>query len=535
MKLPGQNNMPVQSLGRERAPSIAGEMSLVSAVTDQVDQYQQRKAQHQQALADAAMATWDGDFKKKYDGVDAIEVDSLPRHLQKDYAGKTSVPAFEVRARLYEEESSQRLNEIAETIDGKFIREQWLLSKQEALAGHIAARHEASTKEQVAYYEKESIAAAQEALDDQNYSVAMHLINSSTLDGVEKKERITEIERRRELDLVNDTVREGSIEELRELHQLYASDYDGPLDSSQALTAKRALEGRLSHLVEVERKLEIGRKAEDYVNKALADPTLPAGVQNELIDGIKDDAVKQEARKRIKARREELKRVAEEEQAAAESDFLEQFRKQPWALDPAAAPTLAAEKEARQYREQWASGKSATTDWKHYRSLRQKVINGESVNLDLHLTRLADTEFKELVNLQQAGPGSTLAKAAMTVDQDIDSRLREMGFYPENMNNNTASGKRAAAMYRVFETELSIAEEQKGSDLTARERRELFDQIQIMEATREPSSILGFEFGGGQVTIDDIPDSEMPDIIEAVRAAGLEPTTANILEIYAGQ
>lgn len=536
MKLPvGGQRVAVQSLGRERAASTAGAVALADSVAGVVDDYQERKAKHQVSLADARLATWDSDFRKRYDGLDQIQISDLPKHLQKEYASESAVPAFEVRARLYEEELQAALNETADTISNKSVRDEWHMGKQVAAQSRIASRYEERNRQQVDYYNKEALAAADEAVREGHYPIAIHMIESSSLDKVAKDEAKLKVNQAQEQNLVDETLRAGTTDEVRQLHQLYASkDYDGPFDPAMALQAKRALSARLGHLTEVERKQEVGIKAEGAVRQALADPDMPASEQNAMIDAIKDDDIRQEARTRIKARRAEAKRVSELEKAQSESSFLERFRANPDISMIAEAPTYEAEKEARSFYSNHASGKASVTDWTHYRKLRRDVLDGKNVNLDLHHSKLGNTELKELIKLQQAGPDSPMSKAALTVDQDIDARLQEMGYATNEITKGSTRGKRASSMYRVFDTELAIAQEQKGEELSARERRELFDQVQI-QTSANPEAVfefMGIKFGDEDLSLDDIPEDEIPKIIIELRKMGVEPTAANVRQVY---
>jgi hypothetical protein len=524
MKLPsGGQNLGVQSLGRESGDSTArGKLELVNAVVGQVDAYQERKSRHQTALADARIATWDSDFRRKYDGLDHIEVADLPKAMQKEYASETRVPAFEVRARLYEEGLQEAMNDASETISDERVRGEWYIGKQAAASSKVAERYIQRDEQQIDFYKKEAISAADEAVDEGHYAVARHLIQSSELDSVEKKDRIRLIDGAEEQSMVNDTLRTGSIDDVRELHQLYASKkYDGAFDSAQALQAKNALKTRLEFLTDAEKKAEIGNKAEEFVKKAMADNTISASERQAIIDGIKDDDVRQEARRRFTAAKAAEKRAEAEELKEKQDAYLESFRDFPDPERFAAAPDIQSENEARRYYNQIVSGKKKVTDLNVYQDLRQKILDGKDVNLSLSMSKLTDTDYKELVRLQQADDDEM--KSAQSLNAEINSVMIEMGM---NLKSGTKITEEQNRIYYLINSELQIEAALRDKPLTWQERQAVYDRLQ-MEFVKEKDLWFDEEFGLEDV-VKDIPTARIREIQAALRAGGYEVNAANI-------
>lgn len=527
MRLPvGNQNLGVQSLGRESGETAArGKIEMANAITGQIDAYQERKTRHQTALADARIATAEADVRRKYDGLDHIEVADLPKSLQKEYASETRVPAFEVRARLYEEEMGAALNDAAELIGNKNARSEWQLGKRSVISSKVAERYIERDQQQIDFYKKEAVAAAKEAVDDGHYEVARHLIQESELDSVEREEALKNIGIAQEQSLVDDTLRTGTIEDVQELHQVYASKkYDGEFDSNQALQAKQKLKTRLEFLKNERDKREIGEKAEGFVNKALADEEMSATEQLAIIDGIKDDEVRQEARRRYQARKAAIKAAELEEKTNKQNSYLESYRENP-TDDFSGAPDLASEQEARRHLNLVTTGQKKETDLKLYQKLRQDILDGKKVNLELHMSQFTDTDYKELVRLTQAD--SDQMKSAQSLDGEIKSVMTEMGV---SVQSTAKASEEQTRIYYLINSELQYEAAAKGGELNFEERQKVYDRIQL-RYVKESSWWFPSEEGIEDV-VQDIPLPELRAIQAGLRARSVPVTAETIRSVY---
>jgi len=533
MKLTGAQSGSVQSLGRESGVSSStGKANLALAIADEVDVYQQRKAKHQSSLSDAALVTWDSDFKKKYDGQERINVADLPKAMQNEYATETDVPAFEVRATLYEQQLGEFLATQSETISNKRTRDEWLLNKKSVGSQHIAQRYVNRDNEQREYYNKEAVQAATEAADNDQYPTAIALINNSDLDGVEKKKLVHGIEKQQESNLVDDMILSKDIEGLKKMSaMLSSSDYDGPFkDEAERLTLKNKIKSNIATFRNEFEKYEVWGKAQGKVHTIVNSGKTRT---EQLADAraIKNEQTAKETVRQLKLRHAEEDAADAKELKTKKEDWWEKMKATPSDELFSSAPDAATESAGRTWLAQRLKEGAIKTDLKAYHEVNSKILNGQFVELMDYQGKLSDSDFKKMSD-RLNNPESALTRSGMSVDREIKNRLFDMGISADAYTKNSAKGEAARAMYEVLNTEFALATEARGQTLTVRERTELFDRVTMATNKEKDSDYKLFTVAGDDIALKDIPEGELQELVEALRMSGRQVTAENIRRLY---
>jgi hypothetical protein len=531
MRLPGGNqNIGVQSLGREQLDDGSGraKAGLAAVVVEEVDQYQERKTRHQLSLSDAALVTKDSDFSKKYDGQEQIRVSDLPKVMQKEYASENTVPAFEVRAALYEREMGEFLNEQAERIGNEHARAEWLIRQKGNLDSHVASRYVKRDQEQIAYNNKEAISAAEEAVDGGMYAVGISLIRNSDLDKVTQDEMVNGIEKQQESDVISDMVSVGDLEGLKqELQILNSKDYDGAFTSDERVTQKKKVRAEIKYLVDEDKAIVIGNKSDAHVQKLMADPDMTAGEQNAFIDGIKDDEVKVETRKRMKSARIERKRIEDKDKRDKSENYLEDFWKNPTAEKLAAAPDMASRIAAGNFLNQHASGKPPETDVLVYQDVRAKILaRDSSVILAHYKDKLSESRFTELVRLQQTAPDDPTFTSAQSLGADINDVISSTGIPVKT------SGKKSEKQIRMtdyLQRGIEAEELATGKKLAPTARKDLLRSMSVEYTTKFENDWFSHDYDFNDI-VENIPEPRLRYIESRLRANGISVNPEEIHE-----
>jgi hypothetical protein len=531
MRLPGGNqNIGVQSLGREQLDDGSGraKAGLAAVVVEEVDQYQERKTRHQLSLSDAALVAKDSDFSKKYDGQEQIRVSDLPKVMQKEYASEDRVPAFEVRAALYEREMGEFLNEQAERIGNEHARAEWLIRQKENLDSHVAKRYVKRDQEQIAYNNKEAIAAAEEAVDGGLYAVGISLVRNSDLDNVTQDEMVNKFEKQEESDVISDMVSVGDLEGLKLMNQMLSSnDYDGAFDANERMTAMKAIRAEIKYLVDEDKAIIIGNKSDAHVQKLMADPDMTAGEQNAFIDGIKDDEVKVETRKRMKSARIERKRIEDKDKRDKSENYLEDFWKNPTAEKLAAAPDMASRIAAGNFLNQHASGKPPETDVLVYQDVRAKILaRDSSVILAHYKDKLSESRFTELVRLQQTAPDDPTFTSAQSLGADINDVISSAGIPVKT------SGKKSEKQIRMtdyLQRGIEAEELATGKKLAPTARKDLLRSMSVEYTTKFENDWFSHDYDFNDI-VENIPEPRLRYIESRLRANGISVNPEEIHE-----
>jgi hypothetical protein len=197
---------------------------------------------------------------------------------------------------------------------------------------------------------------------------------------------------------------------------------------------------------------------------------------------------------------------------------------------------------ARAYAEHKAKGTPIDTDLPTYYSLMQKAAEDPeafaSENLLRYRGKLHETEFKQLAGMQVSirnGERRTDdVEAYSTFTQIFNDTLQGAGFDPDDAG--------ALALRRRFEqmaeTEARLAGKKK---LTNTEIQEVLDRL-VMQVTTEKGSLWNIIPGGEpffdvtkrgfDLTIDDVPAAQRPQIVDALRRRNIPITNDTILDTY---
>ncbi len=524
----------VQSLGREELNNGVNESKagLALTIAGEVDVYQERKTKHEVSMLNASLVTFDSDLKKKYEGQERIKVDSLPKTMQKKHASKDEVPKHEVYAELYDQEIHRFMEENSASIGDSNVRDAWLVDKKATASTHIAQLYVDRDNQAREYFNKESLAAASEAVDDGNYPVALALIADADIDKVDKDALSLGVNKRQETDIIDDMIIAKDSEGLKKMSaMLSSSKYDGPFkNEAERLTLRDKITSARNTIRAEFEKHEVYGKAQKHTHE-IVNTDLNRTDQLAKARGIKDDAVAQETVKQVKQRHAE--------QDAAEAKQLKDKKEEWWdgmKSDPSAerfstAPDAATESEGRRWLAQRTKEGALTTDLATYHKVNTMIQSGKHVELMDYQARLSESDFKKFSD-RINNPESALNRSALSVDREIKNRLFDMGLAAEDYGKSSNKGKAARAMYEVFDTELWMATEQKGSALTVKERTELFDQIALTKIKEPDEDWYLFTDTGEDITLADIPDGEIDEIIQALRQGGRDISAHNVIRTY---
>lgn len=525
----------VQSLGREELNSGVNESkaNLALTIAGEVDVYQERKTKHEVSMLNASLVTFDSDLKKKYEGQERIKVESLPKNMQKLHASKDEVPKHEVYAELYEQEIYRFMDENSASIGDSNVREAWLVDKKATASTHIAQLYVDQDNQAREYFNKESLAAAGEAVDAGNYSAALALVNDSDIDKVDRDAAILGIEKRRESDMVDDMILAKDSEGLKQMSvMLSSSKYDGPFkNEAERLTLKNKITSAMDTIRAEFEKHEVYGKAQKHTHE-IVNTDLNRTDQLAKARRIKDDAVAQETVRQVKQRHAEQDAAEAKELQDKKEEWWDGMKSDPSAERFSTAPDAATESAGRQWLAQRTKQGAITTDLAAYHKISTMIQSGRPVDLMDYQGKLSETDFKRFSD-RINNPDSALSRSALTVDRDIKNRMFTLGIDSSEYGKQSDKGKAARAMFEVYNTELWMATEQKGSVLSTKERTELFDQIELTNIKEPDNEWFGvFTDEGEDISLDDIPQEELEKLIEAARITGRSITAKNIIRLY---
>jgi hypothetical protein len=382
-------------------------------------------------------------------------------------------------------------------------------------------------QEQIAYNNKEAISAAEEAVDGGMYAVGISLVRNSDLDQVTQDEMVNKFEKQEESDVISDMVSVGDLEGLKLMNQMISSnDYDGAFDANERMTAKKAIRAEIKHLVDEDKAIVIGNKSDAHVQKLMADPDMTAGEQNAFIDGIKDDEVRVETRKRMKSARIERKRTEDKDKLDKSENYLEDFWKNPTAEKLAAAPDMASRIAAGNFLNQHASGKPPETDVLVYQDVRAKILaRDSSVILAHYKDKLSESRFTELVRLQQLPPDTPEFTYAQGLGADIKDVVANSGIY---INPAGKKSKSQIRMSDYLQRGVEAEELSLNRKLRPSERTELLKSMAITYKAKINDDWLSDNHEFKDI-VEGWPEGRVREIQSKLQAAGLD---SNPEELY---
>lgn len=196
-------------------------------------------------------------------------------------------------------------------------------------------------------------------------------------------------------------------------------------------------------------------------------------------------------------------------------------------------------------------GVEPVTAWSRYYDLKS-MASSEATregflrhNLMLDRGRLSDTEFKELVGIQEAlrsGRRSDELDGYLTTKQIVDDNLAAAGIDPTPKPGSTGADQ-VAQFRRIVDEQVGAYRAAYGKDMPNKEKQQLVDNL-LVKGTVPGTGFLGFfqserrvfqvgdDERGLAIKVTDIPRGERAKIEDALRRALRPVTDEAVVELY---
>jgi hypothetical protein len=194
-------------------------------------------------------------------------------------------------------------------------------------------------------------------------------------------------------------------------------------------------------------------------------------------------------------------------------------------------------------------GLEPTTDWESYYNLKQLAVTPQFRDKFLQTNlysdyrpKMADSEFKELVNLQQQmreGKGDKVLDGIRS-NMEIVNTVANAGGIDTRAKEGTDEAQRLA-LYRSKVDEAVIRrQKQTGKPVTSEEVEQIANNLMVKVVTdrgfiwdtKKPVFELGAKETGELNSVDDVPRQDRHKIEEALQRAGKPVTDENVLYLY---
>lgn len=211
--------------------------------------------------------------------------------------------------------------------------------------------------------------------------------------------------------------------------------------------------------------------------------------------------------------------------------------------------TVSEKASLRAYAKNKREGVQPETNWDEYYNLKTQAatpaLRSEfmQANLMTYRSKMADPEFKELVNLQtQLRTGDTAADKILDgyrSDQEIvNTALNEAGINP-SPKDGTNDAKKVALFRRQVDQEVIARQTQTGKKVNSQEMQQIVDNLMVKGITKKgwifDTRKAKFELEPGEkleFTIKDVPATERAKIEQALTARKIPVTEEKIIELY---
>lgn len=200
-------------------------------------------------------------------------------------------------------------------------------------------------------------------------------------------------------------------------------------------------------------------------------------------------------------------------------------------------------------------GTQPVTNWTEYYNLKtmaaspQLRSNFMRINLLEYRTRLADTEFKELVNAQDGlrkGDDKTqkLLDGVRTDQEIVNSAIKKAGYDPNSKDDAVIT--ETSLLRKKIDDQVIALQERTGHKVTSKELEEITDKL-IIEGRTEKRTFLGIDWlsrdtrkrrfqmlPGEKMDFDigDVPAADRALIEQALKKRGITPSDEKILDLY---
>ena len=279
----------------------------------------------------------------------------------------------------------------------------------------------------------------------------------------------------------------------------------------------------------------------------LANSGLGYEEQLKAVDEIKDQVVADDVRKRVKARHLEATAI----QKAKENKYVEkeydQLFRDPLAYQvPIEDVPADVQKDMQAYKDKAyknAIGQDSDTNWALYYDLKSNKDKLMALDGKLHTIKdqLNDAEFKELTKDQLAYKQGKKDETTtvLTTKQMIDKNLAAVGISPTPRKGRLGKkdAETVALFYKRFNSELISFENEYRRKATYDEKQKIIDRLLIQGEVKggffmDPDKRFFEVEEGDEFFIDDIPQEEKAQIVEALKAKGLPVTQDAINALY---
>lgn len=198
---------------------------------------------------------------------------------------------------------------------------------------------------------------------------------------------------------------------------------------------------------------------------------------------------------------------------------------------------------AKQLRE----GKNATTDWEEYYNLKSMASSSATrdeflkINLMIYRPKMADAEFKQLVDLQTSlrkGDEKQL-NGYRTTNQIVSQTLRSIGVNP-NPKPGSNDAQKAAQFQRLVDEQYQMMQDETGKKPTSADVQKIVDNLVVKGEVPDTGWFWNdkkrvFELQEGEslmVNVEDIPKSDRQGIEKALATNHIPVTPENIEKAY---
>lgn len=201
---------------------------------------------------------------------------------------------------------------------------------------------------------------------------------------------------------------------------------------------------------------------------------------------------------------------------------------------------------------QRAAGVAPTTDWSAYYRARNMAITNpqEFSTVDVYSlrTKMADTEFKELVKLQEdikAGKGEKATEGFRTVKQVVDGSLRLAGLDP-SPKEGSEQAKRIEAFNRSLDDQVKVFKTTHGKEPTPDDVQKMADGLLIRgeldgSGWLSDKKVFAFERTGGNDNFipEELPQADRDRVTKEIKGSrsfkasgAAEPSERQIIDTW---
>lgn len=194
--------------------------------------------------------------------------------------------------------------------------------------------------------------------------------------------------------------------------------------------------------------------------------------------------------------------------------------------------------------ERLSKGTTVKTDPKLYVELRERMANGEKIDLRAYTERIGQGDLEKLLDLQTTKPKDAKQDSMISDQQRINSALIGLGLNP------TKDAEKAKPVIDEIDRRVREASAAKGDrPLTPDEKQKVVDSVVLdkvyvsswMSDPEKPVSQLTpdemkkayVKVDGREILVSSVPATDRRQIIAALKATGQPVTEQNIVQLYA--